>query len=178
MITISIGFRANAQKLFSCDKFSFSVVGPTGWQVLNHEDKKDAFNHSHSRQNLITYYKNSNNIVGALNPTISIFVVPNPFKDIDEFNKKMKRRRYEKYLTNYSLKEKPQLLTIGGKYGVFETSTYLTNNEKEEPLNVKKRVYVFPSKKYLFYVNLVDERNNEENVLLFNSLVQSIKIPK
>ena len=103
--------------------------------------------------------------------------MPNPFKDIDEFNKKMKRRRYQKHLTNYSIKEKPQLLAVGEKYGVFETSTYLKSNEKLD-LSFKRRSYTFPTKDYLFCVNLVDEWNNEENVSLFDELVQSIKISK
>ncbi|RZL46849.1 MAG: hypothetical protein EOP00_13700 [Pedobacter sp.] len=172
-----VSLKSNAQELFNNEKYGFSVDGPKGWLIINYEDIKKPISHSHGRQNLITYYKNPNNIDGVVNPTIHIYVVPNNFKDINAFNKKMQRRRYEKHLANYSLKDKPQLLTIGGKHGAFEVSTYSTF-QKNEDLNVKRRSYVFPTKKFLYCVSLVDEIESEENTAIFKALVESIKIEK
>lgn len=165
-----------AQEIYKNDKYSFSVQGPKDWHVLNHKDLKGRLDHTHAVQNLITYYKYTEDIYGQINPTINIQVVPNKFKTIEEFNKKMSRRRYQKNLINYSLKSKPQLLTIGGKYGVFEKSTYIVDNKQNGERNVKRMLYAFPTTSFIYYVSLIDERESEENTALFKEVVMSIKI--
>lgn len=175
-IFFGLSFKSNAQELYTNKEFDFSVVAPKGWHTLHHKDIKKPLRGNHAMQDLITYYKNANNVKDKVNPTINMYVVENSFKTIEQFNKKMSRRRYNTNLTNYSLKLKPQLLTIGGKYGVFETSTYVVDNYLNGEKNVKRRLYVFPTKDFLYYVSLIDERESEENTTLFKALVESIKI--
>lgn len=166
----------SAQEIYRNDKYSFSVQGPKNWNVINYKAIKGKIDHGHVSQPLITYYKNANNLDELINPTIDIYVIQNPYPSIEEFNKKMSKRNYQKNLIAYSLKTKPQLLTIGGKYGSFTNATYTVVNKKYNRLFVRKKTYAFPTKDYLFYVTFIDERNSEQNTETFLNLLESIKI--
>ncbi|TKC04640.1 hypothetical protein FA048_19460 [Pedobacter polaris] len=166
-----------AQEIYKNEKYGFSVERPEGWAILNHKDINVGLKKSHGQQ-LITYYKNTDNIDEQINPTIITFVAANRFKNINEFNKKMTIRRFNKSLTNYNVKKKPELINIGDKYGAFEIATYTIINKKNDYLKVRRRSYAFPTKDYIFYISFVDERDSEEHTNLFETFVKSIKITK
>lgn len=166
-----------AQEIYKSDIYDFSVEAPKGWATLNHKIITDSARRSHG-QKLITYYKNTANTAEQINPTITVFVMPNKFKNIDEFNRKMTLKRFDKNLSNYNVKHKPTLINVDEKHGAFELATYNINNQKNEYLKVKRKSYAFPTKDHIFYIQCIDERYSEENTSIFDMLIKSIKISK
>ncbi len=179
ILFLIIGFvsLASSQEVYTNEKYGFSVQGPKGWSVINYKDISVDLRKSHGQQ-FITYYKNPNNTEEQINPTILIFVVANRFKSIEDFNKKITRRRFNKNLEDYNVKKRPSLINIDGKYGAYEIATYTFINKNNDYLKVWRRSYAFPTKDYLFYISFVDKKDSEENTAIFKSLIQSIKLPK
>jgi hypothetical protein len=176
LIAVAFSLNISAQEIYKSEKYGFSAENPKGWAILNHKEINIDLKKSRGQQ-LITYYKNTDNTEEQINPTIIIYVVANRFKNIEEFNRKMTIRRFNKNLMNYNIKHKPQLINIGGKYGANEIATYTIINKKNDYLKVIRRSYAFPTKDYIFYISFVDERDSEENTAIFENLIKSIKIP-
>lgn len=173
----SLNIGVNAQDIYNSEQYGLSFTPPKNWSVLNHKQSSSDPSNSHGKT-LVSYYKNPNNIDEKINPTLQVYVVRNNFKTVEAFKKKMTRRNYNKQLINFSIKKKPELVTINGNLGSFETSTYTFINKKDDYLFVKRRRYVFFTKETLIYVSLIDERENEQNTTILNELVNSLKMRK
>jgi hypothetical protein len=182
--------------VFSQDKielkeFGFSMNNPEGWFAYNrnqivsninqfdlNKDEIDRFSKQVDKSieyiTLSKYQKGK--YLGAI-PTINIRVDKNPTKDILELQKALYLSLEQNKATfkNLHFIEKSNIVDIEGTKIIRTIFSYTLKIENVE-YKLKSYKVLIPAGKFYININFIEEENKEDNSILYEELINSIKI--
>lgn len=195
-LNVLLIFILNVNLVFCQDKielkeFGFSMNYPEGWFAYNsnqivsnlkqfdfNKDEIDRFSKQVIKSveyiSLLKYEKGKYS--GAI-PTINIRVDKNPTKDILELQKALylSLEQNKATFTNLHFIEKSNIVDIEGTKIIKTIFSYTLKSENVE-YKLKSYKVLIPVGKFYININFIEEENKEDNSILYEELINSIKI--
>ncbi|KGO86488.1 hypothetical protein Q765_11500 [Flavobacterium rivuli WB 3.3-2 = DSM 21788] len=180
-----------AQEHLELKSLGFAMDAPKGWfksqdgEVIKNidndkfsKDQMEAFLKSlNGASKFVGFYKYDPQVVQGFSPTINVALRPAKVKSFDDFKFYIlhSSEKIKEVMKTYTATE-PEIMNVDNTKVWVLTATYdIDLNEKEHIKMHNKIVYIYRGEYYisLFFVEQV---NKEDNSVLFNEVIKSIKL--
>ena len=176
LLLLCISTSLLAQKVFNSQEFGFSMLEPEGWVKITDRSLDYNIRGQHG-YHVISFSKNDPNTYKGLNPMVSISAGVN-WRSFDETSRIMMKERAlirGEALSNFKLTRKPEIISFQNLKAIYRLEYYTLKASRKTKFNIRRKSYIVPSGKYLFYIDFIDGQENEDQTKLFEKLIESIK---
>jgi hypothetical protein len=183
-----------SQEIFTNKQYGFSMEKPTDWieadntvilenleKLVLTEQNLEKFLNDHRGSVLLTsYHKYNQKKHAGLIPTIQVNVRTNGARNFDQFKSVMVQsaNSFKNHFEDFEFDVAPTVIDIYGIKSIYFVGKFSMKLQNGIMMKVRSRTYAIPSGSYFFQLNFTDGQDTEDNSVLFDSLLKTVKIGK
>lgn len=179
-----------AQNNYTVTGKAFSLQVPEQWFIAAedfdykgnikefdwNDKQKDALERQKKLANVAAFYKYDRARYRGVIPTVNITLASNPAKNSSQFMQiiENKHKRLKDVFDNYKVLEQPHEIMVDGCKAVLTSSSFSLKGPDGVVFMVGKMLSI-PFGRSYYSISLVEEQGKEDNAVIFDSLIKTIK---
>jgi len=181
---------AFAQERFELKGHGFTFERPDGWLTAEDrafreniekfgwtEKQAEELKNQSSTANVTAFYKYDSKTYRGIIPTLNLTTGPNPTKTFAQFKQMVanSHAQFKKVLNDFKVVSEAKEMVVDGRKAIMETTSYMLNGP-DGPTMIKSCMLCFTKDKYYYTLSLVEEAGKEDNMVIFDQVIKTIRI--